>query len=168
MLPGRHVRAAVAGAAAATVWGLLEPLDTRLFRSEYRDIALLGKLVTSGHGWKAAGYALHAANGALFGLGYEAALRRTAIGPRRLAVGLALAENLALYPLAVLVDRKHPRRGARDVGPLWSRRVFAQETFRHVVFGLVLGTLSERFRTARPVIGSLRSRDGKTRARRRR
>ena len=143
-----HVRAAAAGAAAATVWGLLEPLDTKLFRSDYRDVALLGKLVTSGRGWKAAGYALHAANGALFGLGYEAVLRRSRIGPRRLAVGLALAENVALYPLAVLVDRKHPRRGERDVGPLWSRRVFAQETFRHVVFGLVLGTLSERVRTA--------------------
>jgi hypothetical protein len=142
------VRGAAAGAVAATAWGLLEPLDGRLFRSDYRDIALLGKLVTSGRGWKAAGYALHGANGALFGLGYEAARRRSGIGPRRLAVGLALAENLALYPLALVADRKHPRRGERDVGPLWSRRVFAQETFRHVVFGLVLGALSERFRTA--------------------
>ena len=52
----RHVRAAAAGAAAATVWGLLEPLDVKLFRSDYRDVALLGKLVTSGRGWKAAGY----------------------------------------------------------------------------------------------------------------
>lgn len=126
------------------MWGLLEPLDARLFRSEYRDIALLGKLVTSGRGWKPAGYALHAANGALFGLGYDAILRRSGIGPRRLAVGLALAENLGLYPLAILADRKHPRRGARDVGPLWSRRVFAQETVRHVVFGLVLGSLRSR------------------------
>ena len=49
----RHVRAAASGAAAATAWGLVEPLDVRLFRSEYRDIALLGKLVTSGRGWKA-------------------------------------------------------------------------------------------------------------------
>ena len=37
------VRAAVAGAAAATVWGLLEPLDQRLLRCDYSDIALLGK-----------------------------------------------------------------------------------------------------------------------------
>jgi len=151
------------------VWGLLEPLDARLFRSDYRDVALHGKLVTSGHGWKASGYALHAANGALFGLGFEAARRRSGIGPRRLAVGLALAENLALYPLAVVVDRKHPRRGERDVGPLWSRRVFAQETFRHVVFGLVLGTLSGPFGTARPVSsdGGLHSRDREKRALRR-
>ena len=143
MLGARHVRAAAAGAAAATVWGLAEPLDAKLFRSDYRDIALLGKLVTSGRGWKAAGYALHAANGALFGLGFEAVRSRSVISPRRLAVALALAENLALYPLAILADRKHPRRGERHLPPLWSRRVFAQETFRHVVFGLVLGTLSE-------------------------
>jgi hypothetical protein len=136
------MRAAAAGAVAATVWGLLEPLDAKLFRSDYRDVALLGKLVTSGRGWKPAGYALHAANGALFGLGFEAVRSRSGIGPRRLAVGLAFAENLVLYPLAILADRKHPRRGDRDVGPLWSRRVLAQETFRHVVFGLVLGTLA--------------------------
>jgi hypothetical protein len=146
----RGVRAAAAGAAAATLWGLLEPLDAKLFRSDYRDIALLGKTVTAGRGWKAAGYALHAANGALFGLGFEAALRRSGIGPRRLAVGLALAENVVLYPLAILVDRKHPRRGERHLPPLWSRRVFAQETFRHALFGLVLGSL----------VGSARSGDG--------
>ena len=104
------------------MWALVEPLDVWLFRSEYRDIALLGKLVTPGRGWKAAGYALHAANGAVFGLAFDVVLRRSGLGPRRLAVGLALAENLALYPLAVVVDRNHPRRGERDVGPLWSRR----------------------------------------------
>ena len=123
----RRVRAAAAGAAAATLWGVLEPLDAKLFRSEYRDIALLGKLVTPGRGWKAAGYALHAANGALFGLGFEAVRGRSGIGPRRLALGLALAENVVLYPLTILVDRKHPRRGERHLPPLWSRRVFVQE-----------------------------------------
>jgi hypothetical protein len=137
-----RARAAAAGAAAATLWGLLEPLDAKLFRSDYRDIALLGKLVTSGRGWKVAGYALHGVNGALFGLGLERVRGRTGIGPRRLAVGLALAENVVLYPLALVADRFHPRRGERHLPPLWSRRVFAQETFRHAVFGLVLGSLA--------------------------
>ena len=141
-LSGR-ARAAAAGAAAATLWGLLEPLDAKLFRSDYRDIALLGKLVTSGRGWKAAGYALHGVNGALFGLGLERLRSRTGLAVRPLALGLALAENVVLYPLALIADRKHPRRGARHLPPLWSRRVFAQETFRHAVFGLVLGELFE-------------------------
>jgi hypothetical protein len=139
-----RARAAAAGAAAATIWGLLEPLDERLFRSDYRDVALLGKLVTGGRGWKAAGFVLHAANGALFGLGFEAVRRRTDVAPRPLAVGLALAENVVLYPLAALVDAKHPRRGERHLPPLLRPRVFAQETFRHAVFGLVLGSLVER------------------------
>ena len=113
-------------------------------RSAIRRLAWCSSSSTSGRGWKAAGYALHAANGALFGLGFEAVRSRSGTPPRRLAVGLALAENLALYPLAVLVDRNHPRRGERHLPPLWSRRVFAQETFRHVVFGLVLGILRSR------------------------
>ena len=153
-----RARAAAAGAAAAMVWGLLEPLDARLFRSDYRDIALLGKLVTSGRGWKVAGYALHGVNGALFGLGVESVRRRSGLPARPLALGLALAENVALYPLALLVDRKHPRRGEPHLPPLWSRRVFAQETFRHAVFGLVLGSLVEK-----APLG-----DGRTRASRRR
>src|SRR5918911_3143037 len=128
-------------AVAATVWALLEPFDEPLFRSDYRNVALLGKLVTRGRGWTGAGFALHAANGALFGLGFDAVRRRTRLAPRPLAVGLALAENVALYPLAALVDAKHPRRGERHLPPLLRPRVFAQETFRHVVFGLVLGSL---------------------------
>ena len=116
----------------------------RLFRSDYRDIALLGKLVTSGRGWRAAGYALHGVNGALFGVGVESVRRRSGLPARPLALGLALAENVALYPLAALVDAKHPRRGERHLPPLLRPRVFAQETFRHVIFGLVLGSLVER------------------------
>jgi hypothetical protein len=62
--------------------------------------------------------------------------------PRRLALALALVENVVLYPLAALVDARHPRRGERHLPPLWTKRVFAQETFRHALFGLVLGRLA--------------------------
>jgi hypothetical protein len=151
-------RAAAAGATAALVWAAVEPLDERLFRSDYRDVALLGKLVTRGRGWLPAGLALHAANGAVFGLVFDALRRRSGLPPRRLALGLALAEHVALYPLGLLVDRHHPRRGEPHLPPLWSRRVFAQETFRHAVFGLVLGSLVERTPSG----------DGRTRASRRR
>jgi hypothetical protein len=137
-----RARAAFAGAAAAGVWGLLEPLDKRVFGSDYSDIALLGKLFTRGRGWWAAGFALHAANGALFGLGFHEARKRIEVDQRRLALALALAENLALYPLAVLVDRRHPARGEPGLGPLLTFRAFAQETARHAVFGVVLGRLA--------------------------
>ena len=137
-----RARAAAGGAAAATAWALLEPLDARLFRSHYSDVALLGKLVTRRRGWRAAGFAMHAANGAAFGLLFHELRRRSSRDPRRLALGLALVENVALYPLGALVDRHHPARGDRDLPPLLSKRVFAQETFRHAVFGVLLGRLA--------------------------
>ena len=100
-----RVRAAAAGAAAATVWALVEPLDQRVLRSDYSDVAVLGKGVTRGPGWRAIGLAMHVANGALFGLVYHEARSRVPIRPRRLALGMALAEHVTLYQLCALVDQ---------------------------------------------------------------
>ena len=138
-----YVRSAAAGATAATVWGLLEPLDRRALGCDYSDVAILGKAVTRGPRWRPVGFALHAANGALFGLAFEAVRRRTRIEGRRLALGLALAEHVALYPLSALVDRHHPARGQPGVPPLLRNpRAFTQATWRHAVFGVVLGRLA--------------------------
>jgi hypothetical protein len=132
----------LAGAAAATGWGLLEPLDRRVFRCDYSDIALLGKFVTRGRRWRAAGFAVHALNGAVFGLVYHE-LRRLPVDGRRLAIGLALAEHLSLYPLTWFVDRYHPARGAPGIPPLATNvRAFGQATVRHLVFGILLGRLA--------------------------
>jgi hypothetical protein len=137
------VHPAAAGAIAATAWGLLEPIDRRVFRCDYSDVAILGKAVTRGRGWRATGFALHAANGAAFGLAYDAARRRLPVDQRRLALGMALAEHLALYPLGYLVDRYHPARGEEGLPPLHANaRAFAQATVRHAVFGFLLGRIS--------------------------
>ena len=136
-----RAQAAAAGAAAASVWALLEPLDRRLFGHDYSDVALLGKLVTRGRGWRAAGLVLHGANGALFGLGFHEVQRRVGADPRRLALALALLENIVLYPLALVVDRHHPARGESGLASLANLRAFAQETARHALFGVVLGRL---------------------------
>lgn len=133
-------KAAVGGAIAATVWAALEPVDQRLFRWDYSDVAVLGKAFTRGPGWRPLGFALHALNGAVFGLVYEEARRRLPVAPRRLAVGMALAEHLALFPLGYFVDRYHPARGEQGVAPLLNARAFGQATVRHIVFGIVLGT----------------------------
>ena len=132
-------RAAAAGAVAATAWGLAEPLDQRLLRCDYSDIALLGKAVTRGRHWQLAGFALHAANGAVFGLVYEEVRRRVRVDPRRLAVAMALAEHVALYPVGAVVDRWHPARGEPGVPMLvWNWRAYLQATWRHLLFGAVL------------------------------
>jgi hypothetical protein len=114
------MRAAVAGAIAATVWGLQEPLDRRVFRCDYSDVRLVG------------GLTVHALNGALFGLAFDAVRRRVAIDQRRLAILLAVTEHAALWPLVGLFDRELVR----------SPRAFAQGTYRHVLFGVVLGRLA--------------------------
>jgi hypothetical protein len=137
------VRPAAAGAVAATAWALLEPLDKRIFRCNYSDVAVLGKAVTRGPGWPAVGLALHAFNGAVFALAYDATRRRVALEPRRLALAMALAEHVALYPLSYFVDRYHPARGEKGVPPLLTNaRAFGQATVRHAVFGLLLGRLA--------------------------
>jgi hypothetical protein len=121
-----RLRAATAGAVAATVWGLLEPLDQRLFRCDYSDVELVG------FGDRRLGFFVHAVNGAVFGLAFDVARRRMTIDQRRLAIGLALAEHAALWPVLGLIDPRIAR----------SPRAFAQGTFRHALFGLVLGRLA--------------------------
>jgi hypothetical protein len=137
--------AAVAGAVAAAVWAAQEPFDQRVFRCDYSDVAVLGKAVTRGRGWRTAGLSLHAVNGALFGIAFHETRRRTRVGPRRLALAMALAEHLALYPLCFVVDRYHPARGEPGVPPLLTNpRALTQATWRHVLFGVLLGRLTAR------------------------
>jgi hypothetical protein len=133
-----RARAAAAGAAAATAWALLEPVDRRLFRYGYSDVALLGKLVTRGPAWRRAGLALHATNGAIFGLVYREVNRRRGWS----ALRLALLEHVSLYPLSFLVDRRHPARGTAGVPKLMRLRPFGQATLRHALFGVLLGRLT--------------------------
>jgi hypothetical protein len=141
-MPSR-TRSALAGAVAATIWGLAEPLDQRLFRSDQSDIALLGKAFTRGPGWRPLGFALHAMNGAVFGLAYHGVRARVPIEPRRLALTMAMVEHVALWPLAYFVDRFHPALGERGVPPLLGNaRAFGQESARHALFGFLLGRLA--------------------------
>ena len=138
-----RTRAAAAGAAAATVWGLQEPLDRRLFRCDYSDVALLGKAVTQRPSWRAVGFAIHAVNGAIFGLAFDELRRRLRVDSRKLALAAALGEHVAFYPLCYFVDRRHPARGEPGIPPLLRNpRAFDQATWRHVLFGLLLGRLA--------------------------
>jgi len=124
-------RAAAAGATGALVWAALEPVDRRLFRHDYSDVAMLGKLVTRSRLWPVAGLLVHTANGAAFGVTCEVMRWR----PFR----AAMVENVALFPLAGLVDGHHPARD--ELAPLLTPRGFAQATVRHAVFGAVLERL---------------------------
>ena len=131
-------RAAGAGAASALAWAALEPIDRRLVRHDYSDVAVLGKFVTRSRLWPLAGLALHAANGAAFGLAYRELRRRTRVN----AVTVAVAEHVTLFPLGALVDRRHPARGQPGLARLFSARAFVQATWRHLVFGAMLDRLT--------------------------
>jgi hypothetical protein len=68
---------------------------------------------------------------------------RSSVPPRRLALTIAMAEHVASWPLCALVDRYHPARGEPGIPPLLtSGRAFAQATWRHALFGALLGRLA--------------------------
>jgi hypothetical protein len=139
----RAARGAAAGAVAAGVWALQSPLDKHVFGVDYDDPELLGKAVTRGRAWPAIGLALHLANGAGFGAVYAGVARRTGLPAWARGPAAALAEHLATWPLVLVTDRVHP---ARDEMPTLggNARAFAQATWRHLLFGVVLGELERR------------------------
>jgi hypothetical protein len=143
MMTRRVLNGALAGGVAAAVWAAQQPLDKRVFGSDYDDVELLGKFATRGPGWQAAGLALHLQNGLLFGAGY-AAVRPFLPGPPvALALGASLAEHFAGWSGVGYVDRYHPARG--ELVPLkGNRRALAQATWRHVLFGAVMGVIEAR------------------------
>jgi hypothetical protein len=139
----KTVRGALAGAAAAGLWSAQSQLDRRVFGVDYLDEELLGKAITRGPAWPVAGVALHLINGALFGAAYANVAPRVPLPSWARGPVAGLAEHLATWPLTALVGRAHP---ARDEFPaLWgSSAAFAQATWRHLLFGTVLGELERR------------------------
>jgi hypothetical protein len=139
----RTLRGAACGAVAASVWALQQPLDKLLFSSPHDDVEVLGKAVTRGGGWYPVGLTLHAGNGAVFGAVYANIAPAMPVPAPLRGPLVALVEHLALWPLAAVNDRVHP---ARDDLPKYggNRIAFAQATWRHLLFGFVLGELERR------------------------
>ena len=140
------LRGALAGAAAAGVWAAQQPLDKLVFGVDYDDAEFLGAIVTGERGTVetfAIGTAMHLANGALFGAVYAAVAPSVPLpGPvRGLAAGMA--EHLATWPGTRWIGAWHP--AAAELPQLWGdRRAFAQATWRHVLFGVLLGEVERR------------------------
>jgi hypothetical protein len=136
----RSVGGAIAGSLATALWAAQQPLDKRVFECEYDDVELLGKLVTHGREWPLIGLAIHMANGAVFGAAYAQARPFIPAPPLAAGVLAGLAEHAASWPLVTLVDGNHPARG--DMPALWgNKRALLQATWRHALFGAVLGGL---------------------------
>ena len=144
----RTLRGALCGASAAAVWALTQPLDKLVFKSSYDDVELLGRALTAGERWYPVGLALHLSNGAVFGAAYANLAPALPVPSVLRGPTVALAEHLAFWPLTSFSDRVHP---ARDrLPPLaGNRRAFGQATWRHLLYGIVLGEL-ERLLNAAP------------------
>ncbi len=145
-MQARAIRArngALAGAAASLVWAAQQPLDKKVGGSRYDDVELLGKLVTASRAWPAAGLALHLGNGVAFGCSYAFVAPNLRGPPYLRGLGAAMAENFGLWPLVAVTDRFHPSR--RELERLsGNRRALAQATWRHAIFGVVLGIAEAR------------------------
>jgi hypothetical protein len=146
---GRTARGALAGAVAAGVWAAQSPLDQRIFGVPYLDQELLGKAVTRGRAWHPVGVALHVLNGALFGAAYANVAPSLPLPARARGPAAGLAEHAATWPLTTIVDEHHPAR-AELPKLAGSGRAFAQATWRHLLFGVVLGELERRLNPPAP------------------
>ncbi len=143
----RTLRGALCGAVAAAVWALQQPLDKVLFGSRYDDVELLGKAVTRGEGSYPIGLAMHMGNGAAFGAVYALVAPTVPLPPSLRGPAAGLLEHSLLWPLVGFTDRLHPAR--KELPKLaGNRRAFAQATWRHLLFGLVLGELERRLNAA--------------------
>jgi hypothetical protein len=117
---------------AAAVWAAQERLDMRVFGVDYSDAELLAKPFG---GSKLIGTPLHLANGAVFGAAYSLVAPRIG-GPGWLKGAEAgMAEHLATWPVTRFIP---------GVNLYGNHRAFAQAVWRHLLFGVVLGTLEER------------------------
>ena len=161
------IRGALAGALAAGVWAAQMPLDKRAFSIACDDVELLGKAVTRGRWWPVAGWALHLHNGALFGAVYANLAPRAPLPSWARGPAAGLAEHLATWPAAALADRLHPAR-AELPAAFADPRAFVQATWRHLLFGTLLGELERRMnadaRVAAPDYSRMASHNGHGRA----
>jgi hypothetical protein len=139
----RTIRGALAGAVATGVWAAQMPVDKRVFGVAFDDVELLGKLFTRGRAWRTIGLAIHVQNGAVFGAVYANLVPSVPLPSWTLGPLAGLVENFASWPLMAVSERLHP---ARDELPRvsGSARALAQATWRHLVFGILLGELERR------------------------
>jgi hypothetical protein len=127
----RTLKGALAGVVAAAVWLAQQPLDKRVFGWPHDDAELLGRLTGAG---PAAGALLHVSNGALFGAVYAAVAPAVPLPARLRGPAAGLLEHLATWPLTTVAAPELTS----------SPRAFAQSTWRHLLFGAMLGELERR------------------------
>lgn len=148
----------IAGLAGALAFLVAMALDLALTRRKTNDLRLLAGLVPRGaRHWPWLGLAMHCANGAVLGILYSR-LRHYLSGPGwRAGLLFALAENFALWPVLLILDRVHPEVKAGRLEPFNRPIPFFQEIWRHVAYGVVLGWVHDYLSRSHPALRSPRA-----------
>jgi hypothetical protein len=138
----------LAGLAGGAAFAAVMKLDIALSRQRVDDFQLLAGFGPLAHRWRVTGAVVHAVNSATLGAVYALVSGRLP-GPGWLrGVSFATIENLALWPIIIVLDRVHPaiRSGAL---PSYNRPwPFIAEVLRHLAYGFILGSVHERLTRA--------------------
>jgi hypothetical protein len=139
----------VAGLGAGIAYALVQEIDLRLTSHNVDDLAMLGRpFLRQQRPARRLGLALHLVNSVALAFVY-ARFHGALPGPPAVrGAAFALIENAVLYPVARLEDH-HPGVREGSIARYWTWPAFAQSIPRHLAYGVVLGTASDRLRQPR-------------------
>lgn len=142
----RIASGAVAGMAGIAAWLAVQEVDRRLLKHDTNDLILIGRPLTAKRSLvEPVGLGVHLMNGAIVGGVYSRTAHDRLPGPPAVrGMTFLVAENVVLYPLALLEDH-HPGIIEGSLARYWNWTAFFQQTIRHIAFGVVLGTLTGRW-----------------------
>jgi hypothetical protein len=141
----RMVGIIVAGLASGAAYLAAQAIDIAVTGNKIDDRLLAGALVPVDRAdARSVGAVMHGVNSVAFAAAFRWIGRDLLAGPMWLrGMAFALIETIALYPLSIF-EPYHP--AIRD-GRLPSYRTplaFAQQVWRHVVLGIILGLLTPK------------------------
>jgi hypothetical protein len=132
-----------AGLGAGAAYLVAQEIDRRITNPRSNDLILVGGLVTCRPElWRPLGLLNHMLASVTFAFFFEWIVAPRLFGPYWLRGMLTFqAENASFWPLVLLIDRLHPAVKTGDMARLNQPVYFAQEVWRHLAFGIVLGAL---------------------------
>ena len=144
-LVSRRIRAGiVAGLVGGAAFAAVMRLDMRISGRRVDDFQLIGGIGPAAKHWRVTGPLLHACNSMALGAFYAATVHRLAGPEWARGVTFAIAENTALWPIVIALDRIHSSIQSGELEHFNRPWPFVAENLRHVAFGLTLGYLFPR------------------------
>ena len=137
-------RAVAAGAAGALAYLVAQEADRRIVNPRSNDLVLIGGIFTASRSIARGllGFGLHVLGGVSLGLAFEMVVARHLCGPSWLrGIVMVQVESAMVFPAVLLFDRTHPAVKSGELAPLFRPVYFAQQAWRHLALGAVIGVL---------------------------